>query len=239
MNKFAQRSYQAELLDREDINREDLFQNLRELDLINRYLGGHNVTIAGIKPLLSDRKRTYHIADIGCGGGDSMIALAAWGRKNGFKFRLTGVDIKPDVIEYASEFCRHYPEISFVQSDYRDLATTAAEPVDIFMSSLFCHHLNDEQLVGFLSYIHTHATLGFVINDLHRHRIAYYSIMAMTRALNGSVLVQNDAPLSVLRGFSRSELETYLQQAGVKEFELQWKFAFRYLITAKSGRVNG
>jgi len=43
-------------------------------------------------------------------------------------------------------------------------------------------------------------------------------------------LVKNDAPLSVLRGFSRRELEILLIKADIKNYKISWKWAFRWLI---------
>ena len=76
MPDFSKRSYEAELLDARDIPKELLYKNLGELDLVNRYLGGHAVTISGLRQLIKDPAKTYHIVDIGCGGGDAMKQIA-------------------------------------------------------------------------------------------------------------------------------------------------------------------
>src|SRR3954469_6445536 len=100
MIKFSNRSYEAELLDAPNIPKKLLFQNLRELDAVNRLLGGHAITLAGIKELVTDKNKIYHIIDIGCGGGDAMKKIADWARKNQFKVKLTGIDINADAIDY-------------------------------------------------------------------------------------------------------------------------------------------
>jgi hypothetical protein len=46
---FKNRSTRKELLDAEDIPQQDLYRNLYELERINTLLGGHAVTIAGLK----------------------------------------------------------------------------------------------------------------------------------------------------------------------------------------------
>jgi hypothetical protein len=51
MTDFTQRSYQKELLDDEHIPKSDLWQNLKELDIINRYLGGHAATLSALNKL--------------------------------------------------------------------------------------------------------------------------------------------------------------------------------------------
>jgi len=41
--------------------------------------------------------------------------------------------------------------------------------------------------------------------------------------------------LSVARGFKKSEWEKIFETAGIKQFDIQWKWAFRHLITSRNG----
>jgi hypothetical protein len=72
--------------------------------------------------------------------------------------------------------------------------------------------------------------MGFFVNDLHRHPFAYYSIKWLTKFFSKSYLVKNDAPLSVLRGFKRKELEVLSHQSSVEKISINWKWAFRWLL---------
>jgi hypothetical protein len=72
--------------------------------------------------------------------------------------------------------------------------------------------------------------IGFFINDLQRHWLAYYSIKWLTKIFSKSRLVKNDAPLSVARGFHKSEWNTLFDLAQIKSVTINWKWAFRYLI---------
>ena len=227
--KFTQRSDEMELLDLPGIPRDLLFKNLHELDLVNRTLGGHAVSLAGIKKLIHKKNKTYSIVDIGCGGGDVLIRIADWARKNKYQVQLTGVDSNADAIAYLNETCKTYPEIEGVVCTYQDFLEMNMK-VDIVHCSLFCHHLKDAEVKQLFIYIREHVREGFVINDLHRHWFAYYSIKFLTRLLNGSLLVKNDAPLSVLRGFKKNELKKLLKEAGINDATVKWNWAFRYLI---------
>jgi SAM-dependent methyltransferase len=230
MPSFRERSSEKELLDGDNIPLPLLRKNLRELDRINRCLGGHKVTIAALKPLLNDVSRTYCIADIGCGGGDSLKAIAQWARRRGIKLHLTGIDYNAEAVSFARETCRNFPEITIVQADYREYMTSADRRTDIIISSLFCHHLTDSELKAFVGWMEESSALGFVINDLHRHPLAYYSIWLISR-MGGSALLRNDAPLSVLRGFSRDNLREALGPSLSSKARIQWKWAFRYMVT--------
>ena len=76
---------------------------------------------------------------------------------------------------------------------------------------------------------------GFFINDLQRHPFAYYSIKWITKIFSRSYMVKNDAPLSVSRGFTKAEWEKIFNSAGIKNFIIEWKWAFRYLVVHKNG----
>src|ERR1700749_2469533 len=98
---LKQRSYVRELLDADDIPKEDLFQNLKELDTVNTLLGGYNITFSALKKVIQAGK-TYTLVDIGCGGGDTLKHIDKWTQKNKQSIHLVGVDIKPVCREYAT-----------------------------------------------------------------------------------------------------------------------------------------
>jgi SAM-dependent methyltransferase len=232
MPSFKQRSYQKELLDRDDIPFEEIKPNMYELDVINSYLGGHNITIAGLKRMLAARKTNapIKIVEIGCGGGDNLRAIKKWCSKNGINGQLTGVDINPQCISYARSREAN-KGIEFIFSDYK--AVPFQQKPDIIFSSLFCHHFTDEELIFMLKWMKEKVTVGFFINDLHRHPLAYHSIKILTKIFSKSRLVKNDAPLSVQRGFTKEEWTHLLTKAGITNFSCRWKWAFRWLVTYK------
>lgn len=225
------RSYEAELLDADNIPQQDLFLNLKELNKINTLLGGHNITLKGIAAFNLQPNKTYHLLDIGCGGGDNLRVIADWGRRKGLQLQLTGVDLKLDCINYAKENSTSYPEIDYICSDYKDLLNQNTN-YDIIFSALFCHHFKEDDLSILFCYKQQHAKLGFFINDLHRHTIAYYSIWFLTNLFSKSYLVKNDAKLSVKRGFSKTELFQLLKP--FSNFEVKWMWAFRWLVIVKN-----
>jgi 2-polyprenyl-3-methyl-5-hydroxy-6-metoxy-1,4-benzoquinol methylase len=229
MVNFRTRSNQPELLDRDDIPFADIRKNMQELDFINTWLGGHAITLAGVKALAGDLKKLT-ICEIGCGGGDNLAAIGRWAARTKTAISYIGIDINPACIAVARE---RLPggNTRLITADYRDVQFDRGP--DIIFSSLFCHHFTNEELVKQLQWMQQHSGVGFFINDLHRHAAAYYSIKWLTAAFSGSYLVKNDAPLSVLRGFVREEWIRLLASAGIENFSLRWKWAFRWLITAK------
>lgn len=232
MKLTEKRSDKPEMMDNPIIDKKLLHKNLAELDLLNRYFFGHSITLQGVKKLINGNGN-YHIVDIGCGSGDTLKYLAQWARKKQIKFRLTGIDKSVDAIQYLKKKSVGFPEIKGVVADYRDYLFKSQQ-ADIYLCSLFCHHLDDSSLVGLLKLLKHSAKIGFVINDLHRNVLAYYGVWLLTRLLNGTVLSKNDGPVSVLRAFTRRELQQFLREAEISDYTIEWKWAFRYRVIVKN-----
>lgn len=229
MIDYKNRSFQKELLDQKDIPFEDIFLNMKELEFINAHLGGHAITINGFKRLLAKRK-SISVCEIGCGGGDNLNALNHFCLKNHIISSFTGIDINKDCIAFAKENSK-IGNASFIVSDYRKVDFKNEKP-DIIFSSLFCHHFSDKELIEMLKWMKRNSTIGFFMNDLHRHPIAYQFIKIATNIFSKSYLVKNDAPISVLRGFKKNEWKNIFQEAGIDNYSIKWKWAFRFLIVA-------
>jgi len=226
---FSRRSYQKELLDADSIPFADIRQNMKELDFINTYLGGHAITIAAFKDLCKGKNKIC-VCEIGCGGGDNLVAVKNWCYKNKIELTITGIDIKEECIDYARTR-KTASGAKWITNDYKKVSFI--EKPDIIFSSLFCHHFTEEELVFQVKWMKQNSKVGFFINDLHRNFMAYYSIKFLTALFSNSYLVKNDAPLSVARGFNKSELENLCKEAGASQAKISWKWAFRFVVTYK------
>jgi SAM-dependent methyltransferase len=224
MLDFTHRSCEKELLDGVSIPYDDVILNMQELNTINTLLGGHAITLKGFKQLIGDKKE-ISIVEIGCGGGDNIRVLETYCIQNNIKYQLWGIDINFDITTFAYAQNKN---LNIVCSDYRKVVFE--QKPDIIFSSLFCHHFSDDELVDQLRWMKENAKVGFFINDLHRHKLAYYSIKMLTKLCSKSYLVKNDAPLSVARGFTKSEWRVLFKNAGIEPYFIQWKWAFRHLI---------
>jgi SAM-dependent methyltransferase len=222
---FKNRSYQKELLDGKNIPFGDIKLNMKELDFINKYLGGHKITIRGVKALIN--KSVLDIVEIGCGGGDNLRIIKNWCRKKNIEVKLSGIDINPECILFAEERASN-KDIDFICCDYKVVEFESIP--DIIFSSLFCHHFSNEELIKMMQWMDRHSKMGFFINDLHRHPFAFYSIRLLTKAFSKSYMVKHDAPLSVRRGLIKEEWRNIFSQAGIKHYKIKWQWAFRWLI---------
>ena len=226
---FKERSRQSELLDEAGIPADALHKNLYELSVINRWLGGHEATRFALNKIITDKKRLWRILDFGCGGGDSLRFIARWATKNGIKVELHGVDLLPEAIAYARSQPSELP-IHYHCADFNDFSESG---FDIAFSSLFCHHLYDEDLTNLLNAKINSAEYAFV-NDLHRHPLAYWSIKVLTGLFSRSYLVKNDAPVSVCRAFKRSDWHEILKSVNANTIGVHWRWAFRWVVIVKN-----
>lgn len=229
---FMHRSKEPEIMDDLRCEGAVVAQTLKELDIINRWLGGNAVTLDALHVFFSavrnsPRRAPLRIADLGCGGGGMLRLMARSARKNGIAVDLVGVDANPYIVDYARKRCKDFPEITFLEQDVSG-EDFRKEKFDIINCTLFCHHFDDHFLAGLLKAWASQTRYGIVINDIHRHWFAYHSIKWLTGLFSSSSMVRNDAALSVLRAFTRKELETVLREAGFRNFTVRWKWAFRY-----------
>ena len=71
-----------------------------------------------------------------------------------------------------------------------------------------------------------------IVNDLHRHQLAYLSIVVLTRLFSRSVMVRNDGPLSVRRAFRMDELAGIARRAGI-DARVYRSFPYRLVLVAQ------
>jgi ubiquinone/menaquinone biosynthesis C-methylase UbiE len=236
MPDFKNRSHQRELIDL-PVAKELFFKNLMELDFLNRTFGGHAATLKAIKNLITDKNKTYHIVDLGCGSGDSLMQIAEWAKKNYFKVLLTGIDNNKDAIEFVKQNAVRHPGINVLHMDYRDYMKQT-DSIDILHCSLFCHHLTNEEIKDLLIQANRIVKTGLIINDLERCRTAYYGVKMFTRFLKGTSLSKNDGPISVLRGFTVKEFQSLLRSSSRFRCTVYKKWAFRILVIGHASIGN-
>ena len=81
MQDYSSRSTLPEKMDEPGVSENEIHQALRELETINRLLGGYNVIINAFNQIKwPDRPVT--IMDLGCGGGDMLRAISTWSNAN-------------------------------------------------------------------------------------------------------------------------------------------------------------
>jgi 2-polyprenyl-3-methyl-5-hydroxy-6-metoxy-1,4-benzoquinol methylase len=211
----AQRHLQPELMDQSDLAPQRHFQALRGLERINRWSGSSRLLW---QPILACTGKfatqPLRLLDVATGGGDVPIRLWHKARRAGLALEIAGCDRSPLAIDYArrhAETCQ--AEIHFFEWDV--LQRGLPDTYDMLASSLFLHHLEEEQAEQLLRAMAQAAQCLVLINDLVRGWPGYLLAYLGTRILSRSDVVHQDGPRSVEGAFTVEELRRLANRAGL------------------------
>ena len=220
---FIKRNHSLEMMDDFSIKDERIDFALNELRIINKYLGGNSISTTGVGKLL-DKTTSVNIKILDAGAGASFPFLSM--KINKSNIEIFSVDKNIRACKYLK---RNSSDIKVVCADILNLPFKE-KYFDIIHASLFLHHFNEEQLKRIFYLFKETSKLGIIINDLRRNIFAYLAIKMLTILFSKSEMVKNDAPLSVKRGFIKSDLLRLLSAINFFNFDIKRKWAFRWLI---------
>ncbi|HKQ60445.1 MAG TPA: methyltransferase domain-containing protein, partial [Candidatus Polarisedimenticolaceae bacterium] len=228
MSLVPPRSHAPELMDRSDNPREALAAALRDLRLVNRWLGGRRVLSEAIRPLLLAHppQRPLRLLDVGTGDADLPLALLELAQGLGRSLEVTAVDRDPQTVALAAQAVRGRGAIHVVQADARRLPF-APGAFDLVTASLFLHHFRQHEVVELLAAFRRLARRAVLVNDLRRHRVPWLFIGLAGRATRRSAMFVHDGPLSVLRGFTAGELLEAARGAGARGARVERRWPYR------------
>ena len=223
-----QRSQEKELIDLgpEHYSEKEFINCQKMLFQINRLLGNYKDTLKLLKKL----NNINTIMDVGCGGGLFILNLS-----------------------------RHFPKVKFIGNDVSELAISLAlkereamgipkervtfnllskpalsldeSSIDVILATMVCHHMSDSALMTFLQQALFAVKDRLIINDLHRHPIAYGFYYLFSPLLFKNRLINHDGLISIKRGYTHSEWKNTLTKAGIHHYEIKWCFPFRWRVT--------
>jgi 2-polyprenyl-3-methyl-5-hydroxy-6-metoxy-1,4-benzoquinol methylase len=156
------------------------------------------------------------VIDVASGGGDVTIELA---RRLGSDARwravaITGIDISPRAIERAEDrACRCASPAKFL---LRDVTAQGCPPCDVAVSSLFLHHLDDDDARQLLRVMASAARRGIVISDLIRSPAGLFLAYFATFFLTASRVARVDGPRSVRAARTPAEYRALLESVGLR-----------------------
>jgi SAM-dependent methyltransferase len=229
------RNLRDELLDLDDAPFEEVKDSLSDVRRVNRYLSGYRVLLQHSEPFLKNHsaKRPFTVIDLATGSADQPTELVLLARRLNVPIRVIAIDINRKMLDYAREEATKFPEISFVQCDILNLPFEE-NSFDLAINSLSLHHFSENNAVFIIQALDKLGELGFIVNDLHRSRVAFCSIFILTRILTKNRLTRYDAPVSVMNAFTPKEMGRLAQDAGVKEFEVHRHFPYRISLIRNS-----
>jgi hypothetical protein len=99
----------------------------------------------------------------------------------------------------------------------------------VIMSSLFCHHLSDEEVVMLLGKMAKATRHLLLINDLRRCRAGWFLAHTASRLLTRSRVVHTDGPRSVRAAFRLDEMRELSRRAGLETAKVTRCWPCRFL----------
>jgi 2-polyprenyl-3-methyl-5-hydroxy-6-metoxy-1,4-benzoquinol methylase len=210
---LRERVHDPELMDTRSYPEPVVRGTLDFLTLTNRFFGGNAAVLDPLKAWRPRWSGPVSVLDVGTGGADVPLALAAWARREGVPLRVTAVDLTPGIARLAARRARRFPEIEVRRADLFDVARSG-ETFDYVTASLFLHHVPEKDLVAALQAMDRLARRGLVVSDLHRRAAGYWAVTVLSR-LAGNFVVRHDGPLSVRRAFRPEELDELARRAGL------------------------
>ncbi len=224
---FKNRSQEQEQLDVLNVTGDLLAETMDGLAFINRFLGNKNSVKSSLKKVISAETKSISIIDLGCGGGDSLRAMADLLRSHGIKARLLGVDGNPAMIDYATSKSTDYPEIRYQCANIM-AGEFIIESCDVLCSTHFIYHFEDEALAEFLKQNRSKVSTAIIFSDLQRHWLPYILFWFISSVLPFNRILREDGLAAIRRAYIRKDLENILRMAELRNYELKWKWAFRY-----------
>ena len=211
MIPLAIRSREDEQMDDPALPPADYAAVLADLAQVNRVTMAARPTIHFLARALAGR-RHFRLLDVGFGQGDMLRHIARWAKRKGLTADLVGVDLNPNSAPAARAATPADLAIDYRTGDY---AMLAGDGFDFVISSLVAHHMTDPQLAAFLRFMEAEAAVGWMINDLHRHRFAHLGFPLLAAVMRWHPIVAHDGRLSIARAFRRDDWRAILDDAGI------------------------
>ena len=212
------RTLEAEWMDDPALERRLHVEALEGLARLNRV---SRAADALFKPLarLARRHGELSVLDLACGGGDVVPALRSRADRAGLRLRIEGCDRSAVAVEHAGA-----PGF-FV----RDVVRNFPSGYDVYLSSLFLHHLPEEEAADLLRSMAK--ARAFLVSDLRRTATGEFLARLGSQLFTRSPVVHRDAPLSVRNAYSMEEAKALLERAEITGATIRTQWPQRFLIS--------
>jgi ubiquinone/menaquinone biosynthesis C-methylase UbiE len=206
-----------EHLDSGEASLREARQTLAELEQINRWLGGRAALRRFVFPHLRGMAtgKPLRVLDIACGSAGVSAEIVRWARARGIAVQVVALDFLDNHLRIARESTSSYPEIQLLQADARRLPF-AARSFDLAVSTLFLHHLDENELAQALASFRDVCRGTLVLNDLVRGRTPLLFFNAVMPLLAESAITIDDGRVSIARAFRPNEMRRILRRAGLE-----------------------
>ncbi|MFT6799935.1 MAG: 2-polyprenyl-3-methyl-5-hydroxy-6-metoxy-1,4-benzoquinol methylase [Nonlabens sp.] len=221
------RNTDPEWMDDPKLDEVTLQHAVDDINTVNNLLGGFKFMLQAVKKEVSKHPdQALVIVDAGCGDGEMLRYLEAHLIREDISF--LGLDFAARSIEKACDKSKGLSRLSFRERDILQINPSELQ-CDILISSLTMHHFDDAEIVSFLSKFKQITTKSIIINDLHRHRIAFLFFKYISPIFIKHEISKHDGLISIASGFKGRDFKKYAAAIGTKNDRWTWKWSFRFI----------
>ncbi|HKP38319.1 MAG TPA: methyltransferase domain-containing protein [Pyrinomonadaceae bacterium] len=233
--KFKQRSYELEHLDKGDYTPEEYESCIIELQRVNQWLGDASALRNSLlKDIEAAGLQSFSVLDVGAGSGELMRVASRWARETKRDARLVGLELNE---RSAKAILDEGESVRSVRADAFKLPFESQQFEYVFCS-LFTHHFRDPQVVELLREMSRVARRKVFVIDLHRDAVAYFFYTTVARLFLHNRLIREDGALSILRSFKTEELESLGKQAGLRNVSVEKHFPARLVLSGEPALIS-
>ena len=189
-----------EILDRPGIEPDVLTRSISDVAKANSLFGGVSAVLAEVGRAVPELPANASLLDVGTGVGDIPKAAAGALAKKGIALRTFGLDAAEALARESSKRLT-----GAVCADAKALPF-ATKSVDVVLCSQFLHHLLPEEASVLIREMNRVARVRAIISDLRRSWLAAGGLWVASFPLRFHPISRHDGVVSVLRGFTVSEL---------------------------------
>lgn len=238
MFPFLSRSNRPEIIDGGEYTEAELAENLRELEWVNRTLGGARALRVHLFPVLERREAGCRWLDVGCGGADVPFDIFRKARGAGISVQLNLLDSNLQSLRSAGKRFAGTDRVLLIRGDAARLPFKPGS-VHILTASLLLHHFSAQRAAELLRHFCAVSRDTVLITDLVRGWIPFLSISLLVRLRSLGRLSRNDAPLSVRRGFRSLEIRRLLKASGARRGRIFFHFPSRFCLLLDGEESGG
>lgn len=216
----------TEYLDEPDVEGHVAVRSLHDVASANRYFGGTSAPLAELRIALREigtpaDGEELLLLDVGTGLGDIAAKARELAADTGVPLRTVGIDASEPLARTAASAALPTARADALRLPFADRS------VDIVLCSQLLHHFEEERAVALLRELDRVARHRVIVSDLRRSWLAVSGIWLVSFPLRFHPVSRHDGVVSVLRGFTRGELEKLVERAVRKQARVRQRPTFR------------
>ena len=196
-----------EILDGENVDPRVMTQSISDVAKANALFGGVRAVLSEIDIVEPSLPRDATLLDVATGVGDIPLAATKHLLKRGIDLTTFGLDASEALAAVGRNVLS-----ATVRGDGLRLPF-ATGSVDIVTTSQFLHHMLPDEANVLIREMNRVARARVIISDIRRSWVAAGGLWAVSFPLRFHPVTRHDGVVSVMRGFTTSELSAIVSQA--------------------------